>query len=45
MSKYTFTESNYEPMAYPPLPPLYVIKNCALIFGEKWSCNGFLRTF
>ena len=22
-----------------------VIKNGVLIFREKWSCNGFLRTF
>ena len=25
--------------------PLCVIKNRALIFREKESCNGFLRTF
>ena len=27
------------------LPPYCVIKKGVVIFKEKWSCNGFLRTF
>ena len=27
------------------LPTCYLIKNCALIFREIWSCGKFLRTF